>query len=134
MNSDSRQQPRRSHPARGQPPSSPADGADAASAPPVPRQAPGGPHASAAPAVTCRRLDRLSDGELHALLRRIHALLLDRPAAGPELSVQILRADEARLLALYRALPPTARDEGRRHIERTLRSLAGGAVAAETTS
>ena len=79
------------------------------------------------------RLDTLDDDELHALLRRIQALLLDRPASGAELSVQILRADEARLLALYRALPPAARDEGRRQVEQTLRRLAGGTIAAEAT-
>lgn len=98
---------------------------DSGSTPPVPLRAPGGLSAPAAPVVTCWRLDGLSDGELHALLRRIHALLLDRPAAGADLSVQILRADEARLLALYRALPPAARDDGRRQVEGLLRRLEG---------
>src|SRR5581483_11640166 len=79
---------------------------------PVPLQASGGFSAFAPRVVTCqRRLDTLTDDELHALLRRIHALLLDRPATGADLSVQILRADEARLLALYRALSPATRDD-----------------------
>ncbi len=51
-------------------------------------------------------LDRLSDARLHALLARVQTALFDRAPASPGLTVEIVDPAEARLLALYRALPP----------------------------
>jgi hypothetical protein len=55
------------------------------------------------------RLETLTDGQLHALLRQVQALLLDRPHEGSELAVDLIDKEETRLLALYRALPPLPR-------------------------
>lgn len=56
-----------------------------------------------------RPLDRLSDARLHALLARVQAALFDRAPTptSPGLTVEIVDPAEGRLLALYRALPPT---------------------------
>src|SRR5689334_6301032 len=50
-------------------------------------------------------LDALTDAQLHAVLGRVQTLLLNRPQSGTQLAVDLLTADEARLLTLYRALP-----------------------------
>lgn len=55
------------------------------------------------------RLETLTDGQLHALLRRVQALLLDRPHDGSGLAVDLIDREETRLLSLYRALPPLPR-------------------------
>ncbi len=57
-----------------------------------------------------RRLDTLTDRQLHALLARVQALL-DRPHNGTDadVAVDLVRGDEERLLALYRTLPPSRR-------------------------
>jgi len=66
------------------------------------------------------RLDALSDAALHELLARIQALLLDRPPAATGLTVEVVEADEARLLAVYRALPAERRLKALAAVERTL--------------
>ena len=66
------------------------------------------------------RLDHLSDAQLHALLTHIRTVLLDRPNLDMDLSVYLLRADEARLLTLYQALPPALREDGLARVERAL--------------
>lgn len=60
------------------------------------------------------RLEALTDAQLHALFVRVQTLLLDRPhtSSGFDLAVDLVRDDEARVLALYRALPPDRRREG----------------------
>jgi len=58
---------------------------------------------------TYRALDHLSDARLHALLTRVQTALFNRAPpspAGSVLAVEIVDPAEARLLALYRALPP----------------------------
>jgi hypothetical protein len=50
-------------------------------------------------------LDALTDAQLHAVLVRVQTLLLNRPQSRTRLAVDLLTADEARLLTLYRALP-----------------------------
>ena len=49
---------------------------------------------------------------------RVQTLLLDRPQDCMVLHVDLLRDDEAHLLALYRALPPTQRHEALAWVER----------------
>ena len=66
------------------------------------------------------RFDRLSDAQLHALLTHIRTVLLDRPNMDMDLSVYLLRADEARLVTLYQALPPATREDELARIERAL--------------
>ncbi len=66
------------------------------------------------------RLDALSDAALHELLARIQALLLDRLPATMGLTVEVVEADEARLLAVYRALPAERRPKALAAVERTL--------------
>ncbi len=59
-------------------------------------------------------LNTLTDQQLYALLVRVETLLLDRPAAdvdGADMAVELVRRDEARLVALYRALPSQQRPE-----------------------
>ncbi len=74
--------------------------------------------AASCPCRRCRpRLARLTDAQLHALLVRVQTLLLDRPPDGMALHVDLLRDDEARLLARYRALPPARRREALAWIE-----------------
>ncbi len=65
-------------------------------------------------------LDALPDAALHELLARIQALLLDRPPAATSLAVEVVEADEARLLAISRALPVERRPKALAAVERTL--------------
>ena len=58
-----------------------------------------------------RRLDTCTDAELRALLARVQALPLDRPRGSGDLMVDLVSNDEARLLALYRVLPPVQRHD-----------------------
>ncbi len=61
-----------------------------------------------------RALNTLTDRQLYALLVRVETLLLDRPpdgVDGADMAVELVRRDEARLVALYRALPPQRRSE-----------------------
>jgi hypothetical protein len=57
---------------------------------------------------------------LYALLVRIETLLLDRPHNGYDLAVELVRDHEARLLAVYRALPEERRWEVLALVERHL--------------
>jgi hypothetical protein len=50
-------------------------------------------------------LDALTDAQLHAVLVRVQALLLNRPHSRTRLAVELVNDDEAHLLTLYRALP-----------------------------
>ena len=50
-------------------------------------------------------LDALTDAQLHAVLVRVHTLLLNRPHNRTRLAVDLVNDDEAQLLTLYRALP-----------------------------
>lgn len=72
------------------------------------------------------RLDRLTDAQLHSLLVRAQALLLDRPNQDVDLSVYVLSRDEARLMALYRALPLERRGESQLRVEQVLSALRSG--------
>ncbi len=63
------------------------------------------------------RLDQLSDAQLYALLAHVRTVLLDRPNLDMDLSVYLLRADEARLVALYQALPPALQEDGLARVE-----------------
>jgi hypothetical protein len=50
-------------------------------------------------------LDALTDAQLHAVMVRVQALLLNRPHSRTRLAVDLVNDDEAHLLTLYRALP-----------------------------
>ena len=65
-------------------------------------------------------LNRLSDAQLLDLLTHIRIVLLDRPNMDMDLSVYLLRADEARLVTLYQALPPAVREDRLACIEHAL--------------
>jgi hypothetical protein len=54
-------------------------------------------------------LDALTDAQLHAVMVRVQALLLNRPHSRTRLAVDLVNDDEAHLLTLYRALPPLLR-------------------------
>ena len=51
----------------------------------------------------------LTDAELHALLVTVQTELLDRPAQQDGLAVEVVTAEEAAWLGLYRRLPPPRR-------------------------
>lgn len=70
-----------------------------------------------------RRLDTLSDAQLHTLHARIQTLLLDRPCHDAGVTVELVSYDEAYLLALYRALPAARRPAALDRIEQTLTTL-----------
>lgn len=72
------------------------------------------------------RLDQLSDAQLYALLAHVRTVLLDRPNLDMDLSVYLLRADEARLVALYQALPPALQEDGLARVEQALSMPADG--------
>ncbi|MCA1599906.1 MAG: hypothetical protein LC769_13020 [Chloroflexi bacterium] len=58
-----------------------------------------------------RALTTLTDRQLYALLVRVETLLLDRPpngVDGADMAVELVRRDEARLVALCRAAIPAA--------------------------
>ena len=89
-------------------------------------------------------LDTLEDGELHVVMTRAQALLLDHPGptgGGSALAVEIVERQEGRLLAAYRALAPGVQ---RRLLEQVTRlgrtwpvhrqSSPGGPAAASRTS
>jgi hypothetical protein len=56
------------------------------------------------------RLRTLTDAELHELLVTVQTELLNRPAQGTGLAVEIVTEDEAGVLALYRRLAPAQHD------------------------
>ena len=64
-------------------------------------------------------LEELGDEELQAVSARALGLLLDRPVDPdviPMLAVEVIRREESRMLALYRALTPRAQRRVRTHV------------------
>jgi hypothetical protein len=55
-------------------------------------------------------LRAFTDAELHELLVTVQTELLNRPAQGTGLAVEVVTEEEAEVLALYRRLPPAQRD------------------------
>jgi hypothetical protein len=63
-------------------------------------------------------IEELGDEELQAVSARALGLLLDRPVDPdviPMLAVEVIRREESRMLALYRALTPRAQRRLRTH-------------------
>jgi hypothetical protein len=63
-------------------------------------------------------LEELGDEDLQAVSARALGLLLDRPVDPdiiPMLAVEVIRREESRMLALYRALTPRAQRRLRTH-------------------
>ena len=64
-------------------------------------------------------LEELGDEELQAVSARALGLLLDRPVDPdviPMLAVEVIRREESRMLALYRALTPRVQRRLRTHV------------------
>jgi hypothetical protein len=70
-------------------------------------------------------LEQLGDEELHAVIARAQALLLDRPVPRDEpplLAVEVVAREESRLLAAYRALAPLAQRRLLSHVAHLVRA------------